>query len=92
MSKYKIDFTLNELITMKMVVDTELEKNTKEIANTKSEISKPQVDASWYSKSLIDNLDFLISKRKDLTSLKEKYVNSNEYMVYSPDHVRQDVL
>ena len=90
MSKYKIDFTLNELITMKMVVDTELKKVSKEIVNTKSEISKPQVEASWYSKSLIDNLDFLISKRKDLTSLTEKYVNSNEYMVYSPDHVCQE--
>jgi hypothetical protein len=92
MSKYKIDFTLNELITMKMVVDKELEQVNKDIVNTKSEISEPQVRASWYSKSLIDNLDFLISKRKDLTSLIEKYVKSNEYLVYSPDHVRQDVL
>ena len=92
MSKYKIDFTLNELITMKMVVAKELEKVNKEVENTKSEISEPQVRASWYSKSLIDNLDFLISKRKDLKSLIEKYVKSNEYLVYSPDHVRQEHL
>tara|TARA_Y100000401_G_C8269393_1_gene197540 strand:+ start:497 stop:772 length:276 start_codon:yes stop_codon:yes gene_type:complete len=85
MSEYKIDFTLNELITMKMVVDEALVQVDKQIKNTSKEISNPSSKEEWYHKSLLSNLDYLIGKRKDLNAVLEKYNKSNEYLVYSPE-------
>ena len=85
MSEYKIDFTLNELITMKMVVDEALVQVEKSIENTSKEISNPTIKEEWYHKSLLSNLQYLIEKRKDLNAVLEKYNNSNEYLVYSPE-------